>query len=256
MSALLTPDWPAPPQVRACVTTRAGGLSRPPYETLNLATHVGDDPATVAANRFRLAQALNLPAAPRWLNQVHGTHCVDAATAADGVQADASFALRPGIVCAVLTADCLPVLLCDRSATRVAAVHAGWRGLHDGAIAAAVSTLDCPAAGLLAWIGPGIGLDAYAVGDDLRARFLARDPASAACFERRADGWHADLAALAAQQLAAAGVGTIVRANICTHADPRFYSYRRDGVTGRFASLIWLDEAAGCLPSALDAGMD
>lgn len=240
MSALLIPDWPAPPQVRACVTTRAGGLSLAPYETLNLATHVGDDPATVAANRFRLAQALNLPAAPRWLNQVHGTHCVDAATAADGAQADASYALRPGIVCAVLTADCLPVLLCDRNGTRVAAVHAGWRGLHDGVIAAAVRALACPPAGLLAWIGPGIGTDAYVVGGELRRDFLALDPGNAACFEQRADGWHADLAGLAARQLASAGVTAIGCSNLCTFHDERFYSYRRDDVTGRFASLVWL----------------
>jgi len=244
MIPFVTPDWPAPPQVRAFVTTRAGGVSQSPYAQLNLATHVGDDANAVAENRRRLAAALRLPAAPRWLSQVHGTRCVDAATAADDAQADASYALRAGIVCAVLTADCLPVLLCDRAGSRVAAVHAGWRGLHDGVIAAAVRALDCPPAALLAWIGPGIGVDAYVVGDELRARFLERDPSSASCFQRRGDAWHADLAALAAQQLAAAGIGATARADICTHADPRFYSYRRDGVTGRFASLVWLDDTA------------
>ncbi len=244
MLDLLTPDWPAPPQVRACVTTRAGGISLPPYAALNLATHVGDAPAAVAENRRRLVEALDLPAPPRWLSQVHGTHCVDATTAADGAQADASYALRPGIVCAVLTADCLPVLLCDRAGTRVAAVHAGWRGLRDGVVAAALRRLDCPPRELIAWIGPGIGTDAYVVGADFRARFVALDPASAACFEHRADGWHADLAALAGRQLAAAGVGCTVQANLCTYADPRFYSYRRDGVTGRLASLIWLHGTA------------
>lgn len=244
MIPLVRPDWPAPPQVRACITTRAGGVSPPPYASLNLATHVGDAPAAVAENRYRLAQALGLPAAPRWLRQVHGTRCVDAARAGDDAEADAVLARRAGDVCAVLTADCLPVLLCDRAGTRVAAVHAGWRGLHDGVIAAAVRALDCPPSALLAFVGPGIGVDAYAVGADFRARFIALDPASAACFEQRADGWHADLAALAGRQLAAAGVGCTVQANLCTYADPRFYSYRRDGVTGRFASLIWLDGTA------------
>jgi len=241
MLDLVTPDWPAPPRVRACVTTRAGGISLPPYATFNLATHVGDAPGAVAENRRRLERALALPTPPRWLSQVHGTRCVDAAIAADDEQADASYTLRPGIVCAVLTADCLPVLLCDRAGTRVAAVHAGWRGLHAGALDAAVRALACPPAGLLAWIGPGIGVDAYAVGEELRAAFLARDPASACCFERRGDAWHADLATLAARQLAAAGVGATVCARLCTHADARFYSYRRDGVTGRFASLVWLE---------------
>lgn len=244
MFELITPDWPAPPRVRACVSTRAGGVSLPPYATLNLATHVGDTPDAVAENRRRLERRLELPTPPRWLSQVHGTRCVDAASAGDGEEADASYALRPGVVCAVLTADCLPVLLCDRAGTRVAAVHAGWRGLHAGVLDAAVRALACPPAGLLAWIGPGIGVDAYAVGDELRARFLARAPDSASCFERRGDAWHADLAALAAQQLAAAGVGLTVRAQLCTHADPRFYSYRRDGITGRFASLVWLEAAA------------
>jgi YfiH family protein len=240
MFALLTPDWPAPPQVRACVTTRAGGVSLPPYAALNLATHVGDAPDAVAENRRRLVESLDLPTAPRWLSQVHGTQCVDAATTASGVQGDASYALRPGLVCAVLTADCLPVLLCDRAGSRVAAVHAGWRGLRDGVVAAALRRLDCPPRELLAWIGPGIGTDAYVVGAELRRDFLALDHGNASCFEQRADGWHADLAGLAERQLASAGVTSISSSNLCTLHDERFYSYRRDGVTGRFASLVWL----------------
>jgi len=240
MIPLVRPDWPAPPQVRACITTRAGGVSPPPYASLNLATHVGDAPAAVAENRYRLAQALGLPAAPRWLRQVHGTRCVDAARAGDDAEADAVLARRAGDVCAVLTADCLPVLLCDRAGTRVAAVHAGWRGLRDGVVAAALQRLDCPPRELLAWIGPGIGTDAYVVGAELRRDFLALDPGNASCFVQRADGWHADLAALAERQLASAGVPSIGCSNLCTFQDERFYSYRRDGVTGRFASLVWL----------------
>lgn len=237
---VLVPDWPAPPRVKAAVTTRHGGLSAPPFDSLDLAVHVGDDPTAVAANRARLAAALELPAPPRWLTQVHGARCVDAATAADGVEADAACAFRAGVVCAVLTADCLPILLCDRAGTRVAAVHAGWRGLRDGVIDAALRALGCPPRELLAWIGPGIGADAYVVGAELRREFLARAPGNAACFEPRADGWHADLAGLAARQLAGAGVASSGCASLCTFHDDRFYSYRRDGVTGRFASLVWL----------------
>jgi len=237
---LVTPDWPAPPGVGACVTTRDGGTSLPPYASLNLATHVGDAPAAVARNRRRLAEALALPSPPRWLSQVHGTLCVDAATAADGVEADAAFATRAGVVCAILTADCLPVLLCDRDGTRVAAVHAGWRGLYGGVLAAAVRALAVAPDTLLAWVGPGIGVDAYAVGASLRAQFIAQDATLGECFAQRGAAWHADLGAIAARQLAAAGLRTIHRHAACTFEDARFYSYRRDGVTGRFASLIWI----------------
>ena len=240
MIPLLTPDWPAPARVGACVTTRAGGVSAAPYASLNLATHVGDDAVSVATNRARLLTALALPAAPRWLSQVHGNRCVDAATVSDGVEADAAYTTAAGIVCAVLTADCLPVLLCDRTATRVAAVHAGWRGLDAGILPRAVQALGVDAGEVIAWIGPGIGVDAYAVGASLRERFISQDPACADCFEPRGDTWHANLAAIAAHQLAGAGVRAISRHAGCTYADPRFYSYRRDGVTGRFASLIWI----------------
>jgi len=242
--SVIAPVWDAPARVRACVTTRLGGVSGGAWAGLNLATHVGDDPAAVAANRARLAAALALPGPPRWLTQVHGTHCVDAAIVdapvEAPVEADASCTRTPGVVCAVLTADCLPILLCDRDASCVAAVHAGWRGLHDGVIAAAVDALGVPAGRLCAWIGPGIGVDAYVVGADLRERFVAREPALAACFERRGGDWHADLSAIARQQLDAAGVGAVAASGLCTFTDPRFYSYRLDGLTGRFASLVWL----------------
>lgn len=236
----LTPHWGAPRHVQACVTTRDGGVSRGPYASLNLATHVADVADDVAANRTRLAHALNLPGAPRWLTQVHGTRCVDAATIGEPVEADAAWTARPGVVCAILTADCLPILLCDRAGTRIAAVHAGWRGLCDGVIASTLAALAVPGADLCAWIGPGIGVAAYAVGAELRDRFMAVDADAQSCFVRRNDTWYADLAGLARQQLTRAGVSEIADCGLCTYGDTRFYSHRRDGVTGRFASLIWI----------------
>jgi hypothetical protein len=238
--AWLFPTWGAPPSVRACVTTRDGGVSRGPYASLNLATHVQDIADDVAANRTRLAHALNLPGPPRWLTQVHGTRCVDAATIGAPVDADAAWTDRPGVVCAILTADCLPILLCDRAGTRIAAAHAGWRGLCDGVIASTLAALAVPGAELCAWIGPGIGVAAYAVGAELRERFMAADAEAEACFIRRDDSWYADLAGLARQQLTRAGVRDIADCGLCTYGDTRFYSHRRDGVTGRFASLIWI----------------
>ena len=238
----LLPDWPAPANVRAVVTTRRGGVSPPPYDTFNLATHVEDDPRAVAANRARLIEALALPAEPLWLNQIHGTGVVDAASAAQGGDADGAFATAPGVVCAVMTADCLPVLLCDRSGTRVAAAHAGWRGLLGGVVEAAAAALDRPAHELLAWLGPAIGPDAFEVGEEVRAAFLADDPGAGAAFRPSPAGrWLADIYALARRRLARMGVTSVHGGGLCTLNDAeRFYSYRRDGRTGRMASLIWL----------------
>lgn len=241
MIGAFTPDWPLPAGVRALVTTRQGGQSEGAYAHFNLATHVGDDPLAVAANRALLRTAYGLPDEPRWLNQVHGNRCVDAALLGSvPTNADASFTRVPQVVCAVLTADCLPILLCDRAGTAVAAVHAGWRGLAGGVIEAALAELP-PAAELLAWIGPGIGPAHYAVGDAMRATFLALDPAHAGDFIRHGQAWHADLPAIAHRQLEKAGVAGITRSGLCTHAQSeRFYSYRRSPVCGRFASLIWI----------------
>jgi YfiH family protein len=206
---------------------------------------VGDDPAAVAQNRRLLRERLDLPAEPHWLRQVHG--CEVAAPGAGardlGCEADAAVALGPGVVCAVLTADCLPVLLCDRGGTRVAAVHAGWRGLAEGVIEAAVTRLDTPPDRLIAWLGPAIGRDAFEVGGEVRERFLATSGPRAADAFRAAPGgkWLADLYLLAGLRLAAAGVKDAFGGGLCTFSDPaRFFSYRRDGVTGRMASLIWL----------------
>lgn len=235
----IIPDWPAPASVRALTTTRLGGTSAAPFDGFNLADHVGDDPAAVTANRALLRGML--PAEPVWLRQIHGCRCIDAATATDN-EADAAFARTPGVVCAVLTADCLPLLLCDTAGTAVAAVHAGWRGLASGVIEATLTALGLPGERLLAWLGPAIGPQAFEVGDEVRAAFIARDPAAAEAFTSRRPGkWLCDLYLLARQRLAAQKVRRVWGADFCTATDrTRFYSYRRDGTTGRMASLIWL----------------
>lgn len=251
----LRPDWPAPPWVRAAATTRAGGLSTGAYAGLNLADHVGDDPERVAENRARLRVALALPAEPLWLNQVHGCEVAQGSGVVPGCTADAAVTRCPGVVCAVLTADCLPLLLCDRGGRVVAAAHAGWRGLAAGVIERTLGAMrealgevprDAPVdapADLLAWLGPAIGPAAFEVGPEVRAAFLDTDPGAAAAFRSGAgDRWLADLFRLARARLERAGVAGVYGGGVCTYSDPeRFYSYRRDGVTGRMASLIWLE---------------
>lgn len=236
----IRPQWPAPDAVRACTTTRVGGVSRGPWQGLNLADHVDDDPAAVAENRALLSVQLGLPGEPHWLEQVHGTRvCLPGGKVGP---ADACFENRPGHVCAVLTADCLPVLLCNAAATRVAAAHAGWRGLLAGVLEHTVAAFDDPPQQLIAWLGPAIGPLAFEVGDEVRAAFLAADPASSAHFQAHGAGhWLADLYGLARSRLALLGLTTVSGGGLCTFSDPaRFFSYRRDGVTGRMASLIWL----------------
>lgn len=263
---LMVPDWPAPAGVRAVVTTRAGGVSSAPYGSFNLALHTGDDPEAVRANRRLLADSIGATAI-QWLTQVHGTavHRVDAA-AHDAPEADALWTERPDTACALLTADCLPVLLCDDAGTVVAAAHAGWRGLAAGVLASLVAALPVAPGRLLAWIGPGISAAHYEVGADVRDAVAARTPRDVleAVFElRRRPGaagttdaagttnaagttdatgekWLFDLAGLARRQLAALGLGRICGAETCTFTDRRFYSHRREGETGRFASVIWL----------------
>ncbi len=240
----IIPDWPAPERVRAVTTTRRGGVSQDPWTSMNPADHVGDDLDAVQANRARLEDGLQLPASPLWLQQVHGTRVVDAAGTSGPVEADGAFAGRTGVVCAVLTADCLPVLLCDPNGTRVAAAHAGWRGLAAGVVEQAVAALQVPGPELLAWLGPAIGAEAYVVGDEVRTAFMKHDPGARDAFRPAASGgWHADLYRLARQRLAACGVKAVHGGGFCTFTDDRrFYSYRRDGVTGRMASLIWIED--------------
>jgi purine-nucleoside/S-methyl-5'-thioadenosine phosphorylase / adenosine deaminase len=237
----VVPDWPVPQRVHALVTTRAGGVSRGPYASFNLGARVGDDAAAVEHNRQRLRSSL--PADPAWLQQVHGTEVVDAASGPAEARADAAVAHTRHVVCAVLTADCVPVLLADRYGTVVAVAHAGWRGLIAGVIEATVARMSVPAAGVIAWLGPAIGPRAYEVGPEVREAFVRRDAAAAAAFApHRGDRLLADLFLLARQRLAAAGVPAVYGGGHCTYAEAaRFYSYRREPTTGRFASLVWID---------------
>ena len=238
----LTAGWPAPARVRTLVTTRDGGVSLAPYASLNLGQHVGDDPAAVAENRARLRACL--PAEPFWLNQVHGIGVQEACADAPDVppDADAGFTRQPGVVCAVMTADCLPVLLTDRSGSVVAAAHAGWRGLCNGIIEATIARMAVPANDILAWLGPAIGPDASEAGPEVRAAFMAHDPTAASAFAAIPDGKYlADIYLLARQRLNACGVTDVHGGDACTVTErERYFSYRRDGRTGRMASLIWL----------------
>ena len=239
----LIPDWPAPAHVRALSTTRAGGVSDGPYRSLNLALHVGDDEMAVTENRRRLQMVCGLEQSPTWLSQVHGITVVDAKDdSAQPPQADAAFSSRQGVACVVMTADCLPVLLTDTAGTCVAAAHAGWRGLVDGVLEATVARLPVAPAQILAWLGPAIGPGAFEVGPEVRAAFIAKDAEAADAFIAGQSGrWMCDLYMLAKLRLAAMGVTQIYGGGLCTHSDAtRFFSYRRDGVTGRMASLIWL----------------
>lgn len=238
----ITPDWPLAGRVNVVSTLRAGGVSEGAYASLNLAAHVGDRPEAVAANRLLLREAAHLPAEPLWLEQVHGVGVVRHGDVAPGVRADAAVAFEPGRVCVVMTADCLPVVLADRAGSRVAVAHAGWRGLLGGILETTIAGLGGQAADLHAWLGPAIGPDAFEVGAEVRDAYLARLPGSEACFTRNErDRYLADLYRLARLVLDAAGVGAVHGGGWCTHRDSdRFFSFRRDGVTGRMATLAWL----------------
>lgn len=244
----IVPDWPAPANVHAFMTTRAGGVSQPPYDSMNPASHVGDRTEAVAENR-RILRA-DLPAEPLWLNQVHGSCVAERAESAEPPCADAGIARQAGEVRAVLTADCLPVLLCDRAGTVVAAAHAGWRGLAGGVLEETIGAMRAPPGELLAWLGAAIGPDEFEVGDEVRLAFMDRHPLAAVAFRPALPGtldeaprkWLADIYALARIRLAAAGVEAVYGGGLCTVRDGRrFFSYRRDGTTGRMASLIWLE---------------
>lgn len=239
---VFAPVWPLPRGVRAASTTRLGGASTGPYGAFNLGDHVGDDPRAVATNRARLIDALALPAQPLWLTQVHGA-AVAGPDDPPGIEADARYADRAGAVCAVLTADCLPLLLCSEDGHEVAAVHCGWRGLAAGIVGNAVARFGAKPASLLAWLGPAIGPTAFEVGADVRDRFVVLDPANAACFvPGREQRWWANVPALTRGMLIAAGVQQITASGRCTVTESEhFYSYRRERVTGRMATLIWRD---------------
>jgi len=238
----IVPDWPAPANVKALITTRAGGVSKGTFASLNFGLRTGDDPQAVAANRDRLNSLLPQP--PRWLRQVHGASVVEADALEGRPEADAGIARRPGTVCAVLVADCIPVLLADRAGTTVAIAHAGWRGLAAGVIENTAHRMAVDPRGLIAYLGPGIGPGAFEVGADVRDTFLARDAGAAAAFTPHAAGkWLADLFLLARQRLRRAGVGEIHGGALCTYSDARrFFSYRRERTTGRMAAVIWLTQ--------------
>lgn len=237
-------QWPAPARVRALSTLRRGGVSTGPYASANFGAHVGDDPDAVAANRTRLQTML--PGTPElcWLAQVHGTRVIAAGSGEGNEPADAQWTLRRGMACAVLTADCLPVLLCDRAGTRVAAAHAGWRGLAAGVLEATVAALQAAPRELMAWLGPAIGPHAFEVGTEVRTAFLEAGSPSEAfrpAPPQRGARWYADLYRLARERLLACGVEAVYGGGYCTWTESaRFFSYRRDGVCGRQASLIYL----------------
>jgi len=243
---LIRPEWPSPSNVRACATTRLGGVSQPPFDSLNLGDHVGDLGVDVQRNRAILAQSCAVsPEDIKWLSQVHGNQCIDASCDALAPKADASTTSLPGRVCAVLTADCMPVLLCDRDGTQVAAAHAGWRGLAGGVLANTLARFS-DASSLLAWMGPAIGPLHFEVGEDVRAAFcdLSSDNETAFTPTETSGKYLADLPALTRNQLKRLGVAPhqIYDGSACTFSDSRrFYSYRRDGMhTGRQATMIWL----------------
>ncbi len=235
--------WPAPAAVSAGTTTRQGGVSTGPYATLNLGAHVGDDPDAVTANRQQLIRHLALEGEPRWLNQVHGANVVQADSAmftAGPPAADAVVCRNGNAVLAILTADCLPVLLCDTESPGIAAIHCGWRGLAAGIIEATVEAMNVDTSGLMAWLGPAISQRAFEVGDEVRDLFLAGIEDAARCFEPNAkERWQADLYGLARLYLARTGISRIYGGAHCTFGDAgRFFSYRRDGQCGRMASFI------------------
>ena len=235
----LLPDWPAPANVRACVTTRAGGVSLPPFDGLNLGDHVEDEPQAVTENRRLLVELLGCR--PAWLKQVHSPDVV-AADPAQVPTADASWTATPGTACVVLTADCLPALFCDRAGTRVAAAHAGWRGLAGGVLENTVAALGVEPDELLVWLGPAIGPQSFEVGAEVREAFVAQHAEAERAFVPSANAgkYLADLYSLARIRLAAIGVTAVHGGGLDTFSDPRFFSYRRAARTGRFASLVWL----------------
>ncbi len=244
MLNLITPDWPAPANIKAFTTTRAGGYSQAPFDSFNLAKGIGEDEAIVARNRLLLKEQLQLPSEPRWLQQVHGIQAIQADLHSMNTPADASFTRKINTVCVVTTADCLPLLVCDRAGTCVAAIHAGWKGLSAGVIEATLKALAVSSDQLLVWLSPAIGPQVFEVGDEVYQQFVAHDAQASLAFKRKQNNrWLADIYLLAQQRLNTYGVTQISGGDFCTYSNPeQFYSYRRNNITGRMASLIWLTE--------------
>ena len=242
MNKLILPDWPMPATVKACSTTRHGGISEFPYDSLNLGTHVGDIVASVVANRQSLVEQAGLPQMPVWLEQVHGTRVLhlDGKTLSD-VQADAVYSRVAGQVCAVMTADCLPVLFCSSAGDEVAAAHAGWRGLCAGVLEQTLAQFNAGSSSIIAWLGPAIGPQQFEVGEEVKQAFIQIDAQFAIAFTPSGSKYLADIYLLARLRLQAAGIHAIYGGDRCTVTEKQhFFSYRRDGITGRMASLIWL----------------
>ncbi|MGB4811241.1 MAG: peptidoglycan editing factor PgeF [Methylophilaceae bacterium] len=239
-SKFIIPNWPAPNNVKSIQTTRLGGVSMTPYDSLNFGMHVKDNPLHVARNRQLLSQFL--PSEPVWLNQVHGVNVLDASTANCVPEADASFTIKKNVVCITMTADCLPVLLCNQQGTIVASIHAGWRSLCDGVIEATVEKMGIQPSDLMAWLGPAIGPQAFEVGSEVRAQFIAADKPSQVAFMPHGEKWLANIYTIARQRLSHLGVSQIYGGGLCTYTDQvHFFSFRRDGDTGRMATMIWLE---------------
>ncbi|CUB03081.1 peptidoglycan editing factor PgeF [Marinomonas fungiae] len=244
LEQLIIPNWPAPVHVKAFVSTRLGGVSNAPYQGLNLGAHVGDQAKHVEANRNELKHLVGFSGDVQWLNQVHSSIAIELPTDQQDRTADACYTKQTNTVCAVLTADCLPAIFTDKNGTQVAAAHAGWRGLCDGVLEETLKTFPNPAE-VLVWLGPAIGPDAFEVGPEVREAFIAVDAQAQQAFKpsHNEGKWLGNLYQLARQRLAALGCGQIYGGDFCTYADQeRFYSYRRDGVTGRMATLIWIEK--------------
>lgn len=241
---LIIPDWPVPKQIKACVSTRLGGVSEVPYQGLNLGAHVGDLIEHVQANRAELQHLSGFSGEVQWLNQVHSNIALELPTALADRTADASYTHQANTVCAVLTADCLPAIFTDKNGTQVAAAHAGWRGLCDGVLEETLKTFSNPTE-VLVWLGPAIGPEAFEVGPEVRKAFMAVDAQAEQAFKssHNEGKWLGNLYLLAKQRLALFGCEQVYGGDFCTFTDQeRFYSYRRDGVTGRMATLIWIEE--------------
>ena len=234
----IIPNWNAPANVHAVMTTRNGGLSKLPYDSFNLATHVDDDLENVLENRRLLKTELALPTEPFWLEQIHSNTVIEASKDLILPKADASFSNNKDVVCVVMTADCLPVLMCSKDGTKIAAIHAGWRGLESGIISNTVAALKTKE--LIVWLGAAIGAECFEVGDDVREAFLKKSADYSTAFKAREKGWLADIYQLARIELAHLGITEIYSGEFCTMTDKeRFYSYRREKQTGRMATLIW-----------------
>ncbi len=243
MSALIFPDWPQPKNIASCSTTRIGGVSLPPFDSLNLGCHVDDDPKAVSENRCRLISLAQLPQQPLWLEQVHGTTVLHLDNGIiKSKQADAVYTNTVEQVCAIMTADCLPVLFCNKNGTEVAAAHAGWRGLCNGVLENTVAKFSCPPDEIMAWLGPAIGPEKFEVGAEVRDAFLNQSSELSLAFTSHGDKYLADIYLLARKKLQAVGIISIYGGSFCTVTEEnRFFSYRREGKTGRMASLIWIN---------------